>query len=95
MFAVMMLCGGGVGLAHDLMKILRRGKVMTAAADLLLGLLAAAGMIAAGLALRCDPFRGYAFAGVGVGWAAYGITLGMIVRFLMRKFMELSNKVTK
>ena len=94
-FAAMMLCGACIGLIHDLMMVLRSGAVLTAAADLLLGMMAAAGMIAMGLMLRCDPFRWYVFAGAAMGWGIYTATLGLIVRFLMRKCIKLSNKVTK
>ena len=93
-FGVMLLCGACIGLTHDLLAVCRRSAATAGAADLLLGLLAAAAMIGAGLALRCDPFRLYAFAGVAAGWTIYAASLGRIVRFLMRKFMRLSNKVT-
>lgn len=93
-FAAMAVCGTCIGLIHDLMAICRRGVLWTAASDLFLGFVAAVGMIAAGLALQCDPFRWYAFAGAAAGWTVYAVTLGLIVRLLMRKFIELSKKVT-
>ena len=94
-FAAMMLCGAGVGAAHDLLAVCRKNTAWTALADLTLGMIAAMGVIAAGLALRCDPFRLYAILGVAVGWGIYRFTLGTIIRILIRLFMKLSIKVAK
>ena len=94
MFAAMALCGLGVGALHDLLGVLRKGAASAAVADLLLGITAAAGVIAAALHLRCEAFRLYTFMGVLVGWAIYALTLGAIVRILTRKFIKLSKKLT-
>jgi len=93
-FLAMLLCGAAVGMAHDLMALFRHGLVFTAAADLALGLVCAAGMIGVGLALYIDPFRLYVFAGVCLGWTIYVLTLGTIVRVLKKRFINLSKKVT-
>lgn len=93
-FLAMLLCGACVGALHDLLALFRRSVVLAAAADILLGILLAAGMIAMGIRLGCDPFRLYAFAGVFLGWAAYVVSLGTIVRVLIKSFTKLSKKVT-
>lgn len=93
-FAAMMLCGAGIGAAHDLLIVFRQSTIWTAAADLALGLLGAAAVIAAGLLLRCEPFRMYTFLGFSAGWAVYALSLGTIVRVVMRFFIKLSKKLT-
>lgn len=92
-FAAMMLCGAGVGAVHDLLAVCRKNTAWTAAADLALGLIAAMGVIATGLALRCDPFRLYTILGVAAGWGIYRFSLGTIVRALIGFFTKLSTKV--
>ena len=93
-FLAMLLCGVCGGALHDLLALIRRSTAAAAAADVLLGILLAAGMIAMGIRLGCDPFRLYAFAGICLGWVAYVVTLGTIVRILIKSFMKLSKKVT-
>ncbi|MBR5302028.1 MAG: hypothetical protein IKU38_04265 [Clostridia bacterium] len=93
-FAAMVLCGIGVGAANDALFLFRRNAFLAGAADLLLGLVCTACIIAAGLLLRCDPFRLYTLLGVAAGWAIYSLSLGTIVRILLKGFMNLSNKVT-
>lgn len=92
-FLAMMLCGAGLGAAYDLLSLLRQGRMLTVLADLLLGLLCAAGVVGAALLLRCDPFRLYMFAGVMLGFAIYMLSLGTIVRILKKSFIKLSKKV--
>ena len=94
-FAAMMLCGACAGMADDLLSLLRKGAWLAAAADMLLGVVCAAGIIGAGLLLGCDPFRAYALLGICAGWTIYALSLGTIVRILKGKFIKLSNKVTK
>ena len=93
-FLAMALCGLGMGVLHDLMWPLRRRAFAAAAADLALGILSAAGVIAMALYLGCEAFRLYTLLGVMLGWAIYAMTLGMIVRILRRKFIKLPEKVT-
>ena len=88
-FAAMALCGACAGAANDVLWLIRRNAWLTAAADLALGVLLAAGVIAAALHLRCEAFRGYTFLGVAAGWAIYAATVGAIVRILRRKFIKL------
>lgn len=79
---------------HDLFAVIRRGMLLTMLADSLLGIFLAAGVIAAGMMLACDPFRLYAFVGVSMGWMIYALTLGTIVRILTQTLGKLSKKVT-
>lgn len=74
--------GAAMGLCYDLLGLMRRGWLGTGAADLLFGALCASGMTLIALELRMSPFRLYAFAGVGLGMAAYAATLGRLFRFL-------------
>lgn len=94
-FAAMILCGTCTGAMHDMLGIFRQNAFFTGTADLMLGVICAASVIAAGLMLGCDPFRFYALLGVGLGWTIYMFSLGIIVRFLKRNFIQLSEKVTK
>ena len=93
-FAVMMLCGACTGAAYDFLALFRKGVICTGVADLLLGLFLAAVVVGAGLMLGCDPFRLYTLLGTGLGFAMYRLSLGEIVRGLMRIFIKLSKKVT-
>jgi len=88
----MALCGVSTGLLYDLLAVFRKNPFFTAAADLLLGLICACGVIAAGLALHCDPFRLYSLLGVGIGWMLYAVTVGIGVRALLDCFVRLSKK---
>lgn len=91
-FLTMALCGALLGAAYDALGVLRRGRFLTAAADLLLGLLAAAAVIAAALMLRCDAYRLYTLLGIGAGFALYQCSIGTAVRFLKGKLKRLSKK---
>lgn len=95
MFAAALLCGICIGMANDLLGVLRRGFLMTAAADLLLGAAAAACITGAGLRHGCSSFRLHVFLGAAAGWALYSVIIGMNVRFLRRKCLSLSKKVKK
>ena len=94
-FLSMMICGIAIGTAHDLLGVVRRGIVLTGAADLLLGVLSAAGVIGAGLMLGCDPFRLFALMGAALGLAIYEGSVGTIVRYLTKRCVSLSKKVKK
>ena len=91
-FLAMALCGALLGAVYDALGALRRGRLLTAAADLLFGVLAAAAVIAAALALRCDAYRIYTLLGVGTGFALYQCSIGTTVRFLKGRFRKLSEK---
>lgn len=90
-FLAMALCGALAGAVHDMLGVLRRGRLLTAVADLLLGVLTALAVIAAALALCCEAFRLYTLLGVCAGFALYACSLGTIVRFLRGKVRRLSN----
>lgn len=93
-FLAMAICGAATGVLNDLLSVLRRGMILTTIADLLLGIFLAVGVICTGLALACDPFRLYAFAGAAMGWLIYWLSLGTIVRVLTQTLGKLSKKVT-
>lgn len=93
-FAAMVICGACIGIVHDLLAVFRRGPASTGLADIALGVIAAAFVGAAGLALRCNPFRLFSLLGVIAGWAIYALSLGTIVRVLLKFFIKLSKKVT-
>lgn len=92
-FLAMALCGALLGAVYDALGVLRRGRLLTAAADLLFGVLAAAGVIATALTLRCEAFRLYTLLGAGTGFALYQCSIGTAVRFLKGKFKKMSEKV--
>lgn len=94
-FLAMALCGAMLGAVYDVLGVLRRGKLLTAAADLLFGVLAALGVIATALTLRCEAYRSYTLLGAAAGFALYQGSIGTIVRFLKEKFKELSKKAKK
>jgi len=94
-FAAMMLCGSALGLTYDLLAFFRRGRMMTAMTDLLLAPLGAGMVIAAALLMRCDAFRLFVLMGAALGWMVYSLSLGTIVRFLIKEIAKLSNKVIK
>lgn len=91
-FLAMMLAGAVLGAGYDVLALVRRGlslrAVGTAIADLLFGILCAAGITLCALALRTDPFRWYAFAGVAAGMAIYFASIGTFVRILCRSFKK-------
>ena len=94
-FLAMALCGALLGAVYDALGALRRGRLLTAAADLLFGVLAAAAVIAAALALRCGAYRLYTLLGVVTGFALYQCSIGTTVRFLKGRFRKLSEKAKK
>lgn len=94
-FLVMALCGALLGTAYDMLGVLRRGKLLTAAADLAFGPLAALGVIAAALYLRCEAFRLYTLLGVAVGLTIYFCSIGTFVRFIGAKMKNMSNYLKK
>lgn len=94
-FLAMTLCGAALGAAYDALWLLRialfRGKIALAAADLLFGLLCAAGMTAAALILETDAFRLYTLAGAASGMALYRASAGTALRLgvhLMGKMIK-------
>ena len=96
-FLAMALCGALCAAAYDALRCLAKaaggGAVLCGAADLLFGILCAAGMTATALAMRTDPFRWFEFAGVALGCALYALTIGTFVRSiykLFRKFTQIS-----
>lgn len=91
-FAAMLLCGASIGAANDLLGVLRRGRLGIAAADLLLGTAAAAGMIAVGLKMGCEVFRLYTLAGAALGWVIYACSLGTVVRVLAQRMHGIVKK---
>ena len=86
-FYAMALCGAVCGAGSDglrfLARLLRMGAWAVGALDLILGIAAAAGMTTVGLYLRMDPFRLYAFAGVGCGWLLWRVSFGELGRRLV------------
>lgn len=92
-FAAMALCGALLGLAYELLAALRRGRVLTAAADVLFGGAVTAGITCTALWLRCEAFRLYTLLGVTLGFALYQGTIGTTVRFLKARIGKLSKKV--
>ena len=93
-FAAMAVCGACTGAVHDLLGMFRKNTAAAAVADLLLGVLCAAGVVAMALFLRCDAFRSYTLFGIAAGWAIYASTLEMIIRVFHRKLIKLSKKET-
>lgn len=94
-FLAMALCGALLGAVYDVLGVLRHGRLLTAAADLLFGLLAALGVIAAALALRCDAYRLYTLLGVCAGFGLYQCSIGTFVRFLKGKIRNMANREKK
>ena len=94
-FLAMALCGALLGVVYDALGLLRRGKLMTAAADLLFGVLAAAAVIAAALMLCCEAYRHYTLLGACAGFALYQCSIGTFVRYLKGGLRNLSKKVKK
>lgn len=90
-FLAMTLCGALLGVVYDALGLLRRGRLMTAAADLLFGVMAAAAVITAALMLCCDAYRYYTLLGVCAGFATYQCSIGTFVRFLKGRAKNLSN----
>ncbi|MGN0776677.1 MAG: spore cortex biosynthesis protein YabQ [Candidatus Ventricola sp.] len=91
-FLAMALCGALLGAVYDALGALRRGRILTAAADLLFGVLAAGAVIAAALALCCEAYRLYTLLGVSAGFALYQCSIGTFVRFLKGRLKNLSKK---
>ena len=82
----MMLCGAMCAGVYDIALLLRRiargGAMCTGVIDLFFGMLLAAGMSAAALELRRDPFRMYMFLGIGLGVLLWFATVGLLLRKL-------------
>ena len=93
-FLAMMVVGACLGVAYDLLGVLRRG-MLCAAADVVFGMLCAAAMTAAGLVLQCDVFRLFTFAGVVMGMCLYGVTFGAFFRMVRRILRQRVKKVQK
>lgn len=91
-FAVMAACGAMLGAAHDALRPLRCTRALAAAADLALGVLGAALVVAAALQLRCDAFRLYVLLAVMLGFLIYMKTLGTIVRILEKRLSQYAKK---
>ena len=98
-FLVMALCGAVCGAAYDGMMLIRHalgvGAWLGGTLDLLFGAAAAVGMTMAGLFLRMDPFRLYAFAGVALGallWFATGGALGRRTAGVLGKIVQKRTK---
>lgn len=89
----MALCGALLGCAYEVMGLLRRGPVTTAAADVLFGLLAAAAVIATALAIRCEAFRLYTLLGTVGGFGLYEGTIGTAVRALKAHTVSLLRRL--
>lgn len=91
----MLLCGALGGAAYDAMMLLRHalhaGRVATGLLDLCLGAMLAVGVTCAGLYLEMDPFRLYAFAGVGLGLLAWYAAAGQ----LLRRMMALAGRIVQ
>ena len=87
-FAAMALCGVCLGVVYDLLGPLRRAAWLCAPSDLLFGVICAAGIAAAALHLRCEPFRLYVFAGVACGMILYGATMGSLLRHIGRSMRK-------
>lgn len=94
-FLAMMLCGVLLGAADTLLGLLRRGKALTALLDMLLGLLAALGVVLTALVMQCEAFRLYTLLGVAAGWLLYGGTIGTLVRVLKEKMNNMADSVKK
>lgn len=92
-FLMMALCGVLLGAAYDMLGLLRRGRLLTAAADLAFGPLAALGVIGAALYLQCEAFRLYTLLGVAAGWTIYFCTIGTIVRLIGAKLKNISGNL--
>ena len=98
-FLAMMICGAALGAAYDALWLLRitlfRGKAALAAADLLFGLLCAAGVIAAALCLEVDAFRLYALSGAAAGMALYRASAGTALRLCVRSIEKTIKKARR
>lgn len=86
--AAMVVCGAVLGAAYDALGLLRRalraGPVLTAALDMLWGVMGAAAAICVGLWLQIDLLRAYVLCGVLAGVGVYALLVGLPVRRLAR-----------
>ena len=84
----MVACGAALGAVYDALCLLRRalhgGWAVTAALDMLWGILGALAVIAVGLRLQIDLLRGYVLAGVLGGLGVYALAVGLPARRLGR-----------
>ena len=77
--------GAALGLLYDLMRPLRRGRISTAAADLLYSLLLLLTLLAFGLYAGRGRLRVYALSFMTAAFVLYWLTLGRAVRAFFRK----------
>lgn len=87
-FLLMLACGLEIGLAYDLLRLLRRlfrpGVMLSLALDLLFGA-AAAGLLIASLLKALDgELRLYALMGALAGFLLYGATLSRLLEALLK-----------
>lgn len=88
-FLLMLACGLEIGLAYDLLRLLRRlfrpGVMLSLALDLLFGA-AAAGLLIASLLKALDgELRLYALMGALAGFLLYGATLSRLLEALLKR----------
>jgi len=94
-FAAMMVSGACMGVAYDLLGLLRRIRGLCAVSDMFFGLLCAVGIVVTALWLRCDAFRLYAFLGAACGLLLYGISVGTAIRRIKRRIRYAMQKGRK
>lgn len=83
----MLACGAALGAAYDALYLLRRaflpGRAALHALDLFYGVLFAAGVAGAALALRADVLRWYVLLAAALGAGAYRMSAGAALRLLL------------
>ena len=83
-FLAMALCGALCACLYDALRFIAEaiggGRILCGAVDLLFGVMCAAGMTATALTMLTDPFRWFEFAGILLGIAMYGLSIGTFVR---------------
>ena len=95
-FLAMALCGASCSAACDALALgrclLRGGRLATAVCDAAGGVAMAAAMTAVGLRFGLSPFRLYAFAGAGLGFALWQGTAGLLLRRAGARMVLLGRK---
>lgn len=95
-FLAMALCGALCAGVYDALRLTMEaiggGKLLCGAVDLLFGALCAAGMTATALLMMTDPFRWFEFAGILLGVAVYGLSIGTFVRYVYKRLKKLMKK---
>jgi len=91
-FAAMLCCGACMGTVYDLLSPVRHTKGLCGVGDLLFGVLCAAGIIVTALTMQTEAFRLYVFAGAGLGFGAYMLTVGLMLRRLAHGIGHLRRK---